>query len=245
MNRHNISILTSVRFFAAVFVVIFHYGNKQQIFSEALSGFGNEAVVFFFMLSGFVLTYAHVNISQNEYVLNVSARKFLVLRMARILPAYLFGLLVASHFFIYGYLVSHVLNDSIFWTGFILVPLFLQSWYPPAAVMWNAPSWSLSVEWLFYASFPLIVKLIKFIPKWTFLLLAYLTVLFVSIVRQTSLNLFDTTAWHNFIYYFPLFHLPVFIFGIALALIYLLRIPVQRCHQFQRNVAIDSILKLP
>ena len=25
----------------------------------------------------------------------------------------------------------------------------------------------------------------------------------------------------------------------------LLRIPVQRCHQFQRNVAIDSILKLP
>ena len=55
--------LTSLRFFAAAEVLIYHCGHDlldtapgplRDLFSN-----GYEAVIFFFVLSGFVLTYAH------------------------------------------------------------------------------------------------------------------------------------------------------------------------------------------
>jgi peptidoglycan/LPS O-acetylase OafA/YrhL len=37
----------------------------------------------------------------------------------------------------------------------------LQAWWPRAALLWNTPAWSLSVEALFYALFPLILRTIE------------------------------------------------------------------------------------
>ena len=60
-NRPNLPTLTSLRFFAAIFVVIFHYNLPHPIFPRWLSDFGYEPVTFFFILSGFILTYANVS----------------------------------------------------------------------------------------------------------------------------------------------------------------------------------------
>jgi peptidoglycan/LPS O-acetylase OafA/YrhL len=57
-KRRNLPPLTSLRFFAASGVVIFHYNLTSPIFPSGLAGFGYEAVTFFFVLSGFILAYA-------------------------------------------------------------------------------------------------------------------------------------------------------------------------------------------
>lgn len=52
MNCPSIPTLTSLRFFAAMLVVIFHYNiGKNLIFLVGVSSFGYEAVTFFFVLS--------------------------------------------------------------------------------------------------------------------------------------------------------------------------------------------------
>lgn len=58
MTGKDIPALTSLRFFAAALVVIFHYPGKQDVFPQLFWRFGYEAVTFFFVLSGFILTYA-------------------------------------------------------------------------------------------------------------------------------------------------------------------------------------------
>jgi peptidoglycan/LPS O-acetylase OafA/YrhL len=51
-TRPNIPALTSLRFFAALLVLIFHYRGKNSIFPFGIANFGYEAVTFFFILSG-------------------------------------------------------------------------------------------------------------------------------------------------------------------------------------------------
>lgn len=221
MHRRNIPLLTAARFFAALLVVFFHYPDKEALFPRWLSSFGNEAVVFFFILSGFILTYAHAKPTDKSQYLNVSTRRFFIARLSRILPAYLIGLALAAPIFLYGFLVSDVLDSTTFFLGIALVPLFLQSWWAPAALLWNAPAWSLSVEWFFYLSFPALINTMLRFQKWRLLTSAFLLVVCVGAFRYISMDFSDEPAWHNFISYFPLMHLPQFVLGIALGLLFL------------------------
>jgi peptidoglycan/LPS O-acetylase OafA/YrhL len=77
-----------MRFVAATAVVLHHYEHKRELFPAWVHSFGYQAVTFFFMLSGFILTYVHSN-TENQVTssLNVSNRKFWTLRIARIFPA--------------------------------------------------------------------------------------------------------------------------------------------------------------
>jgi peptidoglycan/LPS O-acetylase OafA/YrhL len=100
MDRPSVPALTSLRFFAALLVVIFHYNiGKQPNFLSGVSTFGYEAVTFFFVLSGFILTYAHLE-PREQLWLNISAAAFMSRRVARIAPAYIVGLALAVPFFI-------------------------------------------------------------------------------------------------------------------------------------------------
>jgi len=82
--------LTSLRFFAALEVVLFHYCIVHPDFPHWLANIGYDAVTFFFVLSGFILTYAHGPIPSGA---DTSFQKFALTRLARIYPAYFLGLL--------------------------------------------------------------------------------------------------------------------------------------------------------
>jgi peptidoglycan/LPS O-acetylase OafA/YrhL len=185
--------LTSIRFFAALVVLIFHYQRKHEIFPEGLANFGYEAVTFFFVLSGFILTYTH----GRPDGLNVSNRKFAMSRLARVAPAYFLALIVALP----------VKNASL---EIILVPPMLQAWWPPAALLWNAPAWSLSNEMFFYAMYPVI--------WWAMCRLPQVSVLFFASALVDLAAFFRTTDGISpyFASYFPLLNLPQFILGAAL-----------------------------
>lgn len=219
MNRASIPALTSLRFFAALLVVIFHYGATPALFPYGLSHFGYEAVTFFFVLSGFILTYAHVE-TRGPAPFNLSPTAFMAHRIARIAPAYLIGLALAAPFFAASYLFHADISAATFAATVLLAPLALQSWYPPAALLWNTPGWSLSVELFLYASLIPLVRLTARIPNLPFLAAA-LALVAAGALTIAPPPVFIDDPWYNFQAYFPLWHLPQFFLGVALGKLFI------------------------
>ena len=141
--------LTSVRFFAALHVALFHLVQPVSRWGPlaGIMGSGYTAVSFFFLLSGFILTYSH---SQNAAQVRCAPRDFWVARFARIYPVYLVSLLFA--FCVHP--LQLVSRDRF--AGITLDALMLQSWYVPLPYYFNIPAWSLSVEAFFYLVFPFV-----------------------------------------------------------------------------------------
>jgi len=154
-SRPRLPAITSLRFFAAFHVALFHMKEMGVITSpgwlKSFAGIGYVGVSFFFVLSGFILVYTYAGRTLN-------LRDFWQARFARIYPAYLFSLVLFFPFFYFGALKMHVpffyFAEQHFTLSAVLVLLLLQSWVPQAALSWNAVAWSLSVEAFFYAIFP-------------------------------------------------------------------------------------------
>jgi peptidoglycan/LPS O-acetylase OafA/YrhL len=150
--------LTSLRFFAALHVLIFHLSAikiwKFTGVASRLQMTGYVGVSLFFVLSGFILVYVHGN---REMRAGVFYRE----RIARIYPAYLFSLLLTAPGFFYlctklKYLDIPIYNWAKMHLGItaVLVPTLTQAWVPLAGLAWNPPAWSLSVEAFFYVLLP-------------------------------------------------------------------------------------------
>ena len=216
---------TALRFFAAAVVVTFHYNPDRFV---NLPGFfrnwletGYEAVTFFFVLSGFVLSYVYTGPGASGR--EQSLRAFFVARIARLAPAFYLSLAIALPLFAL---------DTFAWGGppvfqfvvhGLLVLFFVQSWWPPAALAWNPPGWSLAVEWFLYLAFPLIARLSRSARGGTFLAFAFVLAAATSAFRVLVMEplVEKDFAWHNFAQFSPLFHLPQFIFGMALGRMHL------------------------
>ncbi|PHS21917.1 MAG: hypothetical protein COA85_12245 [Robiginitomaculum sp.] len=151
-NIHN---LTRVRFFAALWVVIFHWRASWAVDVDKFTGFfesGRLGVDIFFVLSGFVL--AHV------YFRRVRAGtfdywSFLVARLARIYPLHL----AVFVFVVLQVLVAEALKveyDASAFPPAHIIPnlLLIQAWGFTPGATWNVPAWSISAEWFAYLLFP-------------------------------------------------------------------------------------------
>lgn len=219
--------LTIMRFFAAFMVFGFHFFNFPKNFVVLNGAFhrGFLGVDFFFLLSGFVLAYSYYDNITNGQV-KFSKKIFFTRRLARILPVYYLALLLAIPSFLYELKkIPH--TEKLF--SLTTIPLsltFLQSYSGLAITqnLWNVPAWSLSVELFFYMIFPYIsLRVIKSANVKKYLLvLILLNILtnFIATKIPSSVNLFGLvfhTAWRNF----PLYHLPQFLIGNCLALVYL------------------------
>jgi len=225
-GRPNLPALTSLRFIAALLVLIFHYRHKEAVFSNGVSGFGYEAVAFFFILSGFILTYTYTT----PRGLNVSVRDFFVTRIARIAPSYYLALAITLPIF----LVKGP------WGAAPFVLTMTQAWVPPSALAWTSPAWSLSNEMFFYLCYPAFYWLALRINVVLFFFFAAALLIATTILRDAC---FVGQEWHNFHDFFPLFNLPQFALGLALGNLFLRGlVPTHRAMLAAGLVAMVAIL---
>ena len=110
------------------------------------TGFGATGVTFFFVLSGFVLTWS--------FVPSDTPGRFYWRRFARIWPLHAVTTLLALPVF---YTWRDVPYD---WTAVGLSFVLLHAWVPTATTYFagNPASWALSCEMFFYALHPLVVR---------------------------------------------------------------------------------------
>ncbi len=170
MQTHHLRALTGIRFFAALWVVLYHsVRHNSEVFSQGhpqlyhavapLAWAGVRGVDLFFMLSGFVLALNYMDRLGSRLEVPATLR-FLWLRLARIWPLYLLVILTGGALRI----VRHDLWDSasvgpVTWTNLLRQALMVQQWFRPehGPTSWVGPAWSLSAEWLAYLLFPVIV----------------------------------------------------------------------------------------
>lgn len=218
-----INTLTGIRFFAALWVSLYHITPylyfvltkpiPLQKYVDprlpVLFSHGYLGVDVFFVLSGFILSYTYWHIFEKEH-LGASFR-FLLNRVARIYPAFLFVFIVGAVLMMMRvtilplYSVRHVAN-------FILsLPTLLTltfSWFHPTIgslldAFWtaNPPLWSISAEWAAYLVFPLLFVFVKFFRLRFLILIALLLIAYLQVFLYFSPTYFDHTKLTSLSYY--------------------------------------------
>lgn len=202
--------LTSVRFFAAIFVVMYHSGSgfitaqphvPGVIKSALLNGY--TGVTFFFVLSGFILHHTY----RCKLVDREDIKRFAVARFARIYPVYFITVIVMFPF-------AGVNYD---WRD--LPQFFLLHWWIttpwPILGIWNGPSWTISVEAFFYLCFPWLTIGATKLSTWSiYIALLALAVLDFATGSSSFFSLhpayFDWLRWVPT----PIVRLPEFVIGV-------------------------------
>jgi peptidoglycan/LPS O-acetylase OafA/YrhL len=147
--------LTGLRFFAALLVFAHHtlapsitsHGLADLPVISRVADLGSVGVTFFFVLSGFVLTWSWAPGSREAFY----GRRF-----ARIWPLHAVTFVAAC--FVVAPLLDHSPPDA----GRQVLGLSLLqawSWHPSVYFAGNGPSWSLSCEAFFYALLPFLAPL--------------------------------------------------------------------------------------
>ncbi|MDR0604745.1 MAG: acyltransferase [Bacteroidales bacterium] len=191
--------LNALRFFAASLVVV-HHAETIRIKNglthlKGMSFFenGGTAVTFFFVLSGFLITY--LLLKEKTITHAVSIKHFYIKRMLRIWPLYFL-------LFIIGTLIMPVLFNVLH-INYVFPYTFLQSWYlfvfflPGLATFYYGtyildPLWSIGVEELFYLIW---APLFKFIKRKILLVLFGIIALKVVLLLLVSFEIINNSLF--------------------------------------------------
>ena len=207
--------LTSIRFLAALMVVFSHMGflaNSESILLKNLYVYvfyeGYIGVTFFFILSGFILSFSYTTRIKNN---KISKIDYMISRFARIYPLHILSFLISLPLVFYAIYKN---NSS----PLTLIPnvLLLQSFIPSSEFFFsaNAPSWSLSNEMFFYLLFPFLL----FRSNFFILTISLFVALFQIYIVYSGLT---QEQQHYWIYIFPVSRLLDFITGILLYRLYI------------------------
>ena len=222
MEKAILPSLSALRFFAASTIVIHHGIGTNQLPRPALPF--DQAVSFFFVLSGFILTYRYEGMSGWR-----SIKPYLVARFARLWPAHLVTAIAAV-----------LIVPELDW---LLLPnlALVHAWIPVPIVYfsYNAVSWTISTEAFFYLAFIfLIVNWRRAWPWKLALCLLLLAAMFasVSFVQPPKFEPGSISS-HGLLYISPLARLLEFAVGMVSFLLY------RRASKLPRSIALWTALE--
>ncbi|WP_237393878.1 acyltransferase family protein [Pseudarthrobacter sp. ATCC 49987] len=205
-GRVHLRSLTGFRFYAAMAVVLYHValyfpglGHTLDVF-----GYGFAGVSFFFILSGFVLTWSHGAGDR--------AGKFYWNRVARVWPLHALTTFLAV-------LAPPLASTTTIWPALPFVLTLTQSWFPGGGFVtaFNGVSWSLSCEAFFYLLFPLLIKGLRNHRRPELVAGALFTAM-VGVGIAVSVSVPGPVAGY-LLGWLPLYRLGEFALGICLALL--------------------------
>lgn len=199
--------LTSLRFFAAFSVATLHLLAKINISVDyPHSRMLTQGVSFFFVLSGFVLTYVYSGMRRPADV-----NAFLLARFARIWPVHVACILLGLTVMFKSYF-----SQIVYKSGEILIVQLsmVQSWFPSDRwnLSLNGAAWSVSDEWFFYLCFPLLIVPWRF--GWWAKLVVVVIVTAAVVVFFASQDLYYASVC-------PLTRLLEFVTGMAVCTLWL------------------------
>ncbi|WP_343523813.1 acyltransferase [Pedobacter sp.] len=174
--KENLKALDGLRGLAALYVLVHHarlaltqpylnglgahpeqyeWYDKLMVYVFGLFKFGHEAVIVFFVLSGFVI---HLKQADKNYSFqNFKVISYLKKRVIRIYPTLLVSFLVCvlTDLLIYRFAT----NDLTIFSKYTLSNFLYNVFLIPEAPIWgnNFPVWSLKHEWFFYLLYPLLL----------------------------------------------------------------------------------------
>jgi peptidoglycan/LPS O-acetylase OafA/YrhL len=220
--------LTALRIVAATLVFIHHTAFQpvfsdqglQNVYNTLAHNIGAISITVFFVLSGFVLTWTAKPTD--------SAKQFWRRRVVKIFP---------SHLVVYAIVLflMFLAGRAVRWPEALVSLGLLQAWVPDNGYLLyaiNPPTWSLSVELLFYLCFPLLLVLVNRIRAgrlWLYAGLTGVAALLVPVVSWLFLpggppdSGFAPFSWPQmwFNYFFPVARVFEFLAGMILAKILL------------------------
>jgi len=202
--------LTFTRFIAAIMVVVYHSAaggagilpfNLFPI-THIVKSSGFTAVTYFFVLSGFIMSYAYYRPAGR-----FRFGPYWQARLSRIYPVFIFSLLLTLWYYrdIFLKLFGPKLLANIF---------LVQAWIPKWALSFNIPAWSLSVEMFFYFLFPFLAILATRLRPRTLIWISIIFWFISQIVHMTLLTLYMPDEQFILLYN-PLLHLDSFLLGMA------------------------------
>ena len=190
--------LTSVRFFAAFFVILYHYRDEFSphipTFLSNFIGHGDFGVSFFFVLSGFILA---ANYFDRLLEKRSTKGDFWWARFSRIYPLYLLSIVVFLPRFFLPIKSDPDPDFALYAHGHIpqmavVVLLLLQSFGFKIGGFLNSPVWSVSTEVFFYVCLPFLLPLLNRIKS--------------SRLMPTMIGLFILSAILPFCYHAQIFN---------------------------------------
>ncbi|MGI4831770.1 MAG: acyltransferase family protein [Janthinobacterium lividum] len=157
-RRPPLPALTGLRTMLALTILMFHFtpaglaSTKFPWFTlYPIVDIGYVFVSFFFLISGFILSYNYAHRPGG-----VRMADFWMARFSRLYPVYLLTMLISLPMLM---LEWRSRSHGEFWTGAIATPLLVQGFFPKLATFWNTVSWTLSCEVVLYIAFPFLLRL--------------------------------------------------------------------------------------
>lgn len=229
--------LTSIRFFAALHIFIFHIYEVHRVSKEREDGFvlpvfdalptwvlnwirhGYFSTSLFFLISGFILSYLYV---LPDGRMSLGRRTFWVARFARVYPLHILILVIMTLLASSIAATMEGANSFDLVASGLLCATLLQAWFPTYALSWNIPTWALSVVAFYYLTFPWLITVLRGTQRRQQQIIMTLLPVISLTPSLIYLVVFPDggeplSFWHEFVMRFPLLWLPHFVMGILLA----------------------------
>lgn len=225
-RRPALPALTGLRTLLALTILLFHFTpggltwpKHPSVTLYPLVNIGYVFVSFFFLISGFILSYNYAHRPGG-----VRKADFWIARFSRLYPVYLLTMCISFPMLL---LEWRARSHSEFWMGAILTPLLMQGFFPHLATFWNTVSWTLSCEVVLYIAFPWLLKLrwpehpgklaAMVVGFWLLGLVPHtLYWLWNPDHLQQPVTRYDDGLWLNTLKYTPFAYLCTFLAGLTL-----------------------------
>ncbi|GDX04194.1 acyltransferase [Buttiauxella sp. A111] len=161
-NKQTIYNIQVLRFFAALIVVIAH--SEIVMYGIRMSTLGGVGVDIFFIISGFIMPFIAYGGKKADGPFNITATKFFLRRVARILPLYILLTVCAVYVaYLVSYQITAPARPLLFWFPSEKIDLiyFFRS---ITFTHWDkgpilGVGWTLQFEFFFYAIFSIFIAI--------------------------------------------------------------------------------------